>query len=254
LIATALLCAPSRGDVVVQDRVGEGPMVLNEPQNYVLKNVKISGLADTAALTIEGRVRSITMENCRFGDVLAGPNGRAAAVEAVHASVGKLTVSDSAFFDAENQLVSLRDGRFGTVTFSHCSFKTSDAFLKKVYANNSWRTTPPITEFYNIERLELLDNEFFNTTIVIHPSVKTVVLRGDFSRLRVESPETQVIRVGPGLPESTPFAFSQMGPLSFSPTTAPVASATTQPNAATAGRPALADVRPPQPAGFRKSE
>src|SRR2546423_7960578 len=113
VMVAALGWVSARADVIVQDRVGDGPMVLNQPQNYLLKNVKVSGLADTAALTIEGRVRSITMENCRFGDVLAGPNGRAAAVEAVHASVGSLKVSDSAFYDAENQMGSLRGGRFG---------------------------------------------------------------------------------------------------------------------------------------------
>ena len=75
---------------------------------------------------------------------------------------------------------------------------SSDAFLKGVYERNPWRTTPPVTEFYNIERLELLDNEFFNTTIVIHPSVKTVVVRGDISRLVVESAGTRVIRMPSG--------------------------------------------------------
>jgi hypothetical protein len=122
-------------------------------------------------------------------------------MEAVGATVGAMTVSDSAFYDAENQLVSLRDGSFGTVTFLHCTFKTSEAFLKKLYADNPWRTAPPTTEFYNIERLELLDNEFNNTTIIIHPSVKTVVLRGEVSRLMIESPNTQVIRLEPDYDE-----------------------------------------------------
>ena len=130
-------------------------------------------------------------------------NGRAVAMEAVGAAIGNMKITDSAFYDAENQLVSLRDGSFGTVTFMHCTFKTSDAFLKKVYAANTWRTAPPTTEFYNIDRLELLDNEFNNTTIVIHPSVKTVVLRGDISRLIIDSPSTQVIRLSPHLDPTT---------------------------------------------------
>jgi hypothetical protein len=119
-------------------------------------------------------------------------------MEAVNAAIGSLRVTDSAFFNAENQLVSLRDGSFGTVTFLHCSFKNSDDFLKRIYAKDAWRTSPPRTEFYNIDRLELLDNDFVNTTIVIHPSVKTVVLRGDVSKLSVESPGTQVIHLNPG--------------------------------------------------------
>ena len=72
-----------------------------------------------------------------------------------------------------------------------------------MYAANPWRTTPPITEFFNIERLELLDNEFSNTTIIIHPSVKTVVLRGDISKMLIESPNTQVILLAPHVDPAT---------------------------------------------------
>lgn len=195
LVALLVAAGMAAADVVVKDRVASAPLVLNEPTDYVLKNVRLSGMSDTAALTLEGRIRSVTIENATFGDVYAGAANRAAAFQAVNASVGTLKVSDSAFYDAENQLVSLRDGRFGTVTFTHCSFKTSDGFLKKLYERDPWRTTPPVTEFYNIERLELFDNEFANTTIVIHPSVKTVVVRGEISRLVVESAGTRVVRV-----------------------------------------------------------
>ena len=133
--------------------------------------MRLSGLRDMAALTLSGQIRSVTIENSRFGEIWSGANNKAAALEAVGASVGNFKVTDTAFYDSENQLLSLRDGTFRTVTFMHCSFKTSEAFLKKLYAQNPWRTTPPTTEFYNIERLELFDNEFSNTTIVIHPSV-----------------------------------------------------------------------------------
>jgi len=39
LIVAAMGWQTARGDVVVQDRIADGPMVLNQPQNYVLKNV-----------------------------------------------------------------------------------------------------------------------------------------------------------------------------------------------------------------------
>jgi hypothetical protein len=70
--------------------------------------------------------------------------------------------------------------------------------LKKVYAADPWRTSPPTTEFANIDRLELLDNEYSNTILVVHPSVKLVVFRGDVSNVRLQSPNTQVIRLEKG--------------------------------------------------------
>ena len=190
---------PVGADIVIKDRQSDVPLVLSKPDDYLLRNIRISGVTDNAALMLAGQIRSVTIENSKFGDVRAGGNNTAAAMAAQSGSfVANIKVTDSAFYDAENQLVSLREGSFGTVTFQHCVFKNSEAFLKRVYADSPWRTTPPTTEFYNIERLELLDNEFSNTTIVIHPSVKTVVLRGDVSRLLVESPETQVVRLDMG--------------------------------------------------------
>jgi hypothetical protein len=197
LLSGFLPTPQAHADVTIQDRRGEGPLVLNQHEDYIVRNVRISGVTDQPALTLAGPIRSVTIENSKFGEIWSGPNRKAAAMEAVGASIGNFKVTDSAFYDAENQLVSLRDGNFGTVTFMHCTFKTSEAFLKKIYAANPWRTAPPTTEFYNIDRLELLDNEFSNTTIVIHPSVKTVVLRGDISKLLIESPDTQVIRLLP---------------------------------------------------------
>ena len=197
LLSGLLPTTHTRADVTMQGTRGGSPLVLNQPEDYLLRNVRISGVSDRAALTLAGPIRSITIENSKFGEIWSGENHKAAAMESVGASVGSIKITDSAFYDAENQLVSLRDGSFGTVTFMHCTFKTSDAFLKKIYAANPWRTAPPTTEFYNIERLELLDNEFSNTTIVIHPSVKTVVLRGDISKMLIESPDTQVIRLTP---------------------------------------------------------
>jgi hypothetical protein len=205
VFVVALLAAGSaaRADVTIQDRRGDTPLVLNQPEDYIVRNVRISGLTDQAALTLAGPIRSVTIENSKFGEIWSGENGKAAALETIGAAVGNVKVTDSAFYDSENQLVSLRDGSFGTVTFMHCTFKNSEGFLKKLYAANPWRTAPPTTEFYNIDRLELLDNEFNNTTIVIHPSVKTVVLRGDISKLLVESASTQVIRLAPHVDPTT---------------------------------------------------
>ncbi len=205
LLLLALSAMSARAEITLQDRTGDSPLVLSQPEDYILKNIRISGLRDMAALTLSGQIRSVTIENSRFGEIWSGANNKAAALEAVGASVGTFTVTDTAFYDAENQLLSLRDGNFRNVTFMHCSFKTSEAFLNKIYAQNPWRSTPPTTEFYNIERLELFDNEFSNTTIVIHPSVKMVVLRGDVSKLLIESPNTQVIYI-PAHVEPPPLA------------------------------------------------
>ncbi len=194
----------THAEITLQDRHSDVPLVLDRPEDYIIRNVRISGLYDQSALTLSGPIRSVIIENSKFGNILAGGNRKAVALEAVGASVGNVKVTDSAFYNSENQLVSLRDGSFGTVTFLHCTFKTSEAFLKKMYAANPWRTTPPTTEFYNIDRLELLDNEFSNTTIVIHPSVKTVVLRGDISKLLIESPDTHVIMMAPQLEPVAP--------------------------------------------------
>ncbi len=183
--------------VVIKDRQIDSSLVLKEPMDYVLQNVSLTHLHDEAALTLSGQINSVTLQNCQFGSITAGSRGKAAALVATGAVVQNLRATDSKFFDAENQLVSLRDGSFGTVTFLHCTFRTSDEFLRRVYERNPWRHDPPVTEFYNIDRLELLDNDYTNTTIVIHPSVKTVVFRGEISRLQVESPETQVIRLVP---------------------------------------------------------
>lgn len=202
----------THAEITLQDRHSDVPLVLDRPEDYIIRNVRISGLYDQSALTLSGPIRSVIIENSKFGNILAGGNRKAAALEAVGASVGNVKITDSAFYNSENQLVSLRDGSFGTVTFMHCTFKTSEAFLKKIYTANPWRTAPPTTEFYNIDRLELLDNEFSNTTIVIHPSVKTVVLRGDISKLLIESPDTQVImlapQVDPAIPLPVPATFA----------------------------------------------
>ena len=192
-------------EIRLQDIQSSSPLILNKHEDYLLRNVRVSGLNDQSALLLSGPIRSVTIENSKFGDIAAGPNRKATGLDSSQTSVATIKVSDTAFFDSENQLLCLRDGSFGTVTFLHCTFKNSDAFLKSIYVANPWRTTPPTTEFANIERLELLDNEFSNTTIVIHPSVKTVVVRGEIANLLVESAQTRVIKVpGAALPVEPP--------------------------------------------------
>jgi len=159
----------------------------------------VTGLSDGAALVLTGRIDSVTIDRSTFGRVWSGPEGRAAGLECAGCVVGKLTATHSTFFDAENQLATLRDGSFGRVTFERCRFATSESFLKQIYANNPWRSTPPVTEFYNIDRLELLENEYSNTTVIIHPSVKQVILRGAMPGLRIENPQsTQIFQLAPG--------------------------------------------------------
>ncbi len=175
------------------------PLVLDENKDYELRDVSVTGLMDCAALTLTGRIKSVLLERCAFGRVWAGEEGKAAAMECAGAVVGTFTARQTSFFDAENELAALRQGSFGRVTFERCRFSTSDSFLKQIFANNPWRTTPPVAEFYNIERLELLDNEYSNMVLIIHPSVKQVVVRGNLPGLKLENPQaTQLIQINPG--------------------------------------------------------
>src|SRR5438876_4572482 len=175
------------------------PVVVDEYKDYELRDVSVTGLMDCAALTLTGRIKSVLLERCAFGRVWAGEEGKAAAMECAGAVVGTLTARQTTFFDAENELAALRQGSFGRVTFERCRFSTSDSFLKQIFANNPWRTTPPVAEFYNIDRLELLDNEYSNMVLIIHPSVKQVIVRGNLPGLKLENPQaTQLIQINPG--------------------------------------------------------
>lgn len=195
LLFSSQLCA----NVVMRGISLDRPLVLDENTDYELRDVSVTGLTDCAALTLTGRIKSVLLERCAFGRVWAGDDGKAAAMECAGAVVGTLTARQTAFFDAENQLAALREGSFGRVTFERCRFSTSDSFLKQIFANNPWRTTPPVAEFYNIDRLELLDNEYSNMVLIIHPSVKQVVVRGSLPGLKLENPQaTQLIQINPG--------------------------------------------------------
>jgi len=201
LALTVTAALPARGAINVRNYSSDRPLVLDQDADYVLHNVSVTGVRDDAALVLTGRINSLTLKRCTFGNVRMGETGRAAGVEATGATVGAMVATDSIFYDAEVTLASLREGSFGVVSFQRCNFRTSDEFLRQIYASNPWRNWPPVTEFYNIDRLELLDNTFSNTVVIIHPSVKKVIIRGNIPGLQVHDQEaTQVIRLQPGQP------------------------------------------------------
>jgi hypothetical protein len=202
-LLTLAFALPATASVTIRDRNISQPLVLDQDEDYYLHNVHISGITDLAALTLTGKINSVTLSHCVFSNIWAGPNGKAVATESQGAIVNSFVATDTAFEDAQHQLLCLREGAFGTVTFQRCKFRTTDSFLKKIYAQDPWRTTPPTAEFANIDRLELIDNEYVNTILIVHPSVKMVILRGDISNLRLQSPTTHVIRLENGQDPST---------------------------------------------------
>jgi hypothetical protein len=198
LAVAVLLVLPAKGQWVVRNTSFDQPLVLDQYEDYLLENVSITGLRDQAAITMTGRVRSLRMDHCVVGNIRSGDTGRAAGLDCAAAAVNFLQADDSIFFDTEHCLASLRDGSFSLVRFQRCSFRTSDAFLRELYTANPWRNTPPTAEFYNIERLELLDNVFSNVQVIIHPSVKKVIIRGSIPSLQVQDREaTSVIQLDP---------------------------------------------------------
>ena len=212
-LALAASCHSVRADIVIKDRTLNQPLVLDQNEDYFLQKVQVSGITDLAALTLTGRINSVTLANCTFSNIWSGVNGKAVAAEAQGAIVGSFVATDTAFEDAQHQLLCLREGAFGTVTLQRCKFRTSDSFLKRIYSDDPWRTRPPTTEFANIDRLELLDNEYSNTILIVHPTVKTVVFRGDINNLRLESKGTHVIRLDPTIvdPDGTAVALAYPG-------------------------------------------
>src|SRR4051812_44139920 len=195
LLAALCFALPASAAITIKDRTINQPLVLDQNEDYFLHKVFVSGITDMAALTLTGKINSVNLSHCIFSNVWAGMNGKAVATESQGAIVNHFVATDTAFEDAQHQLLCLREGAFGTVTFQRCKFRTTDSFLKKIYAADPWRTTPPTTEFANIDRLELLDNEYVNTTLVVHSSVKVVIFRGDISNVRLQSPSTHVIRL-----------------------------------------------------------
>jgi hypothetical protein len=201
--ALLALSLPTVAAITIRDRTLSQPLVLDQNDDYYLHKVCISGVTDQAALTLTGKINSVSLSHCVFSNIWAGVNGKAVAAEAQGAIVSSFIATDTAFEDAQHQLLCLREGSFGTVTFQRCKFRTTDSFLKKIYTEDPWRSTPPTTEFANIDRLELIDNEYVNTILIVHPSVKMVIFRGDISNLRLQSPSTHVIRLENGQDPAT---------------------------------------------------
>ncbi len=191
----ALPAPAAQAAIHIKNRTVNEPLVLDQNEDYILHKVYISGITDVAALTLTGRINSVSLTQCTFSNIWSAMGNKAVCTESQGAIVGSFSATDSAFEDAQHQLICLREGAFGTVTFTRCKFRTTDQFLKKIYAEDPWRTSPPTTEFANIDRLELIDNEYSNTVLVIHPSVKLVVFRGDIANVRLVSPNTHVIRL-----------------------------------------------------------
>ena len=216
-IALALLAgsAAQAATTIGRDRSGSTPLVLDQNTDYILRGVSITNVRDASALTISGRISSVIMHNSTFGQVTATAPAQAMALQTSGASISTFKATECTFFDAETQLVSFKDSSFGTVTFEHCKFRNSDAFVKSIQEKQPWRNSPPVTEFANIERLELLDNDFSNTLIVIAPTVKQVILRGDITGIFVQDPSTQVLvlpaRPAPGTVTATADASSVIG-------------------------------------------
>src|SRR5882672_1640350 len=136
LAISLLFSTTLSANVVMRSISLDRPLILDENTDYELHHVTVTGLFDAAALTLTGRISSVLLDNCSFGRVWAGEDGKAAGMECAGAVVGTLTARHTTFFDAENQLAALREGSFGRVTFERCRFSTSDLFLKQIYSNN----------------------------------------------------------------------------------------------------------------------
>src|SRR4029079_15731318 len=124
-----------------KDRTLSQPLVLDQNEDYYLNKVIITSVTDAAALTLTGKINSVTLANCVFSNIWAGLNGKAVGTEAQGAIVGSFLATDTAFEDAQHQLLCFREVAFGTVTFQRCKFRTTDSFLKKIYADDPWRTS-----------------------------------------------------------------------------------------------------------------
>src|SRR5438067_6667885 len=145
-LATLVVAAlPAAANITIKVRTINQPLVLDQNEDYYLHKVHISGVTDVAALTLTGKINSVNLSHCIFSNIWAGANGKATAAEAQGAIVGSFVATDTAFEDAQHQLLCLREGAFGTVTFQRCKFRTTDSFLKKIYASDPWRSTPPTT-------------------------------------------------------------------------------------------------------------
>ena len=196
LAGMARLAPAGEEPAMIAGRLIAAPIVLDQAQDYVIERMDVRGGYDVPALALRGDLPKVVIRDSRFGYSRSG-GGPAAAVMAQGANVGRFSATDCEFYDAENQVFSLVQGHFGHVVIERCTFRTSDSFLREIVERNPWRNGPPVAEFANIERLELLDVAFENTRVIIHPSVKVVILRGDIRDIEVMDPGTQVRWLAP---------------------------------------------------------
>src|SRR5687767_5986998 len=94
-------------EILIQDISLDKPLVLDQDADYVLRNVSVTGLTDTAALTLSGRISSVLIENSSFGRVWSGMEGKAAGIECAGALVKTLIARKTTFFDSEHYLATL---------------------------------------------------------------------------------------------------------------------------------------------------
>jgi hypothetical protein len=113
LVAVTALAAaftpPAAASVTIKDRSLSQPLVLDQNEDYFLHKVYVSGVTDVAALTLAGKINSVNITHCVFSNVWAGINGKAVAAEAQGAIVGQFSATDTAFEDAQHQLLCLRE-------------------------------------------------------------------------------------------------------------------------------------------------
>ncbi len=99
LFSIALLAWPQCGlaDISLKDYSPARPLVLDQNADYVLTNVSITSVHDAAALTLTGKINSVTISKSSFGNVRSGEMGKAAALDCAGATVGSLVASDTQF-------------------------------------------------------------------------------------------------------------------------------------------------------------
>src|SRR5690606_10299115 len=95
-VLSTLLCAAQGAlggpgldpPAVVSPRCTDQPLVLDQGVDYVLDRIDIRGVYDAAALTLSGEIKTVNITRSRFGQVLAGSGGQAAAMLAQGSAIG----------------------------------------------------------------------------------------------------------------------------------------------------------------------
>src|SRR4051812_3925847 len=82
VITLVVAATPANANITIKDRTISQPLVLDQNDDYYLRNVHISGITDLAALTLTGKINSVNLAHCIFSNIWAGANGKAIAAEA----------------------------------------------------------------------------------------------------------------------------------------------------------------------------